>query len=500
MPDLSVGAEIAGYRIEAIAGRGGMGVVYRATDLTLQRPLALKVISDEFAQDVSFRERFRRESRLAASLRHPNVITVFRAGEEEGRLYIAMDYIEGTDLKALIARRGRLEPRLAASVVSQVAEALDAAHAKTLVHRDVKPANVLIAGEHEPYHAYLTDFGLTKHTASRSAMTETGVVVGTLDYMAPEQIEGAPLDARADIYSLGCVCYEALTGQVPYPKESNVAKMYAHTSEPPPSVAATAPDIGADFEAVVCRAMAKDPKQRYLSAGDLGRAARAAAEGVTVAAPERSVAAGEAAPRAPLSTTVPEAGELPPAEMQPPTEAGATRRARVPARASRLGGRWLALGAALLVLGAAAAVLFATGGDGGGPNRLSKDEYQDRVLDASRPFTAQAARTSRLPGHVNTPRNALEAGTRLATFRDAIDRLIATLEDMNPPNDVEDLHARMIVVFKRIRSHIADAGAAADTGNDRVYRSVPAKLDRAFQTLESLAAPFGSRGYQRLSF
>jgi serine/threonine protein kinase len=226
----------------------------------------LRVVWLGLAEDASFRERFKRESKLAASIRHPNVITVFRAGEEDGRLYIAMDHIEGTDLKTLIAKRGRLEPRLAADIVSQVAAALDAAHAKTLVHRDVKPANVLIADEHGCHHAFLIDFGLTKHAASQSAMTGTGVVVGTIDYMAPEQIEGAPLDARTDIYSLGCVLYEALTGEVPYPRDTQLAKMYAHASEPPPSVAAVAPDVAAGFELIVRRAMAKDRDERYLSA------------------------------------------------------------------------------------------------------------------------------------------------------------------------------------------------------------------------------------------
>jgi serine/threonine protein kinase len=185
MLDLPTGSEIAGYRVDRVAGRGGMGVVYRATDLTLERPVALKLISEELARDESFRARFKRESRLAASIRHPNVITVFRAGEEEGLLYITTEFIEGTDLKAMIAERGALEPRLAADITVQVASALDAAHSKGLVHRDVKPANVLIAAENGGWHAYLTDFGLTKSTASQSAMTETGLFVGTIAYAAP---------------------------------------------------------------------------------------------------------------------------------------------------------------------------------------------------------------------------------------------------------------------------------------------------------------------------
>src|SRR5687768_14542200 len=238
---LAAGSELAGYRIEAVAGRGGMGMVYRATDIALDRPVALKLIADEFAGDPSFRERFRRESRLAASIRHPHVVTVFRAGEDDGRLFIAMDFIEGSDLKSLLDERRALEPELAADIVSQVASALDAAHAKAMVHRDVKPANVLLAGEGAALHAYLTDFGLTKLTGSASEMTQTGTFVGTVDYAAPEQLHGLGVDARTDVYSLTCMLYQAITGQVPYPRDSNVAKMYAHAEEPPPSLLAVAP-------------------------------------------------------------------------------------------------------------------------------------------------------------------------------------------------------------------------------------------------------------------
>ena len=301
--ELRAGDEIAGYRIVGLAGRGGMGVVYRATDVALDRPVALKLISDELASDESFRERFRRESRVAASIRHPHVITVFAAGEADGVLYIAMDYIDGTDLRAMLTDHGRLEPRVAALISSQVASALDAAHANTLVHRDVKPANVLIAETPDGPHAYLTDFGLTKNMGSTSGMTETGAVVGTLDYIAPEQIEGAQVDARADVYSLGCMLYETLTGSVPFPRDSSVAKMYAHLNDPAPSATAACADVPAAFEPVLERAMAKRPEDRYPSAGDLGRAALAAVEGSSVAVPERTVAKGAAAPAAPAEST-----------------------------------------------------------------------------------------------------------------------------------------------------------------------------------------------------
>ena len=492
MLDLAAGSELAGYRIEAMAGRGGMGVVYRATDLALERPVALKLISDEFAEDVSFRERFKRESKLAASIRHPNVITVFRAGEEDGRLYIAMDYIEGTDLKALIASHGRLEPRLAADIVSQVAAALDAAHAKTLVHRDVKPANVLIAEEHDSCHAYLTDFGLTKHTASESAMTGTGMVVGTIDYMAPEQIEGVQLDARTDIYSLGCVLYEALAGQVPYPRDSNLAKMYAHVSESPPSVGALAPDIAPEFEVIVKRAMAKDPEERYLSAGDLGEAVLAATEGRSIAVAERSVAAGEAAPRgagaAPATATRAAATEQPPTRAMEPH---APRRRRP-----------VVLGAAgLLAAVVVAAILLVPGSGDEGERGLSRAQYQDRVLDATHPFNAMfVSLDDRLPRDVREPQDGVRAAALLTDLRKTNDRALAALREITPPQDVEDLHRRLINVFQRVRGRIADAGAAAEVSNDRVYRAVPSQLGAEFARLEMLAPEFRSRGYRRLGF
>ena len=276
MPESDVGAEIAGHRLEAIIGRGGMGVVYRARDLHLDRVVALKVIAPEFADEPEFRQRFKRESQQAASIKHPNVISIYRAGEEGDLLFITMDYVEGTDLKTFIGVRGRLDPRLAASVVSQVAAGLEAAHARGLVHRDVKPANVLIDGQEQ---AYLTDFGLTKRAGPGSALTGTGLIVGTTDYLAPEQIQGDKLDARVDVYALGCVLYEALTGFVPYPRESTAATMWAHISDPPPSVLDRAPDVPMEFDIVVRRAMAKEPNQRFISAEAMGRAIDAAARG-----------------------------------------------------------------------------------------------------------------------------------------------------------------------------------------------------------------------------
>ena len=274
-----VGTEFAGHRLEEVIGHGGMGVVYRARDLELDRVVALKVIAPEYAQDRDFRERFKRESQLAASIKHPNVISIFRAGAEGDQLYITMDYVEGSDLHGVIAVRGRLNPQLAADIVAQVADGLDAAHARGLVHRDVKPANVLVEDHRGRQQAYLTDFGLTKLATPASALTKTGLIVGTTDYLAPEQIEGRPIDARVDVYALGCVLYEALTGSVPYPRDNNAAKIWAHMSEPVPSVLESGPGIPPELDAVVSRAMAKDPNHRFLSADEMGRAVIAAAAG-----------------------------------------------------------------------------------------------------------------------------------------------------------------------------------------------------------------------------
>ena len=317
-----VGTEFAGHRLEEVIGHGGMGVVYRARDLELDRVVALKVIAPEYAQDRDFRERFKRESQLAASIKHPNVISIYRAGAEGDQLYITMDYVEGSDLHGVIAVRGRLNPKVAADIVAQVADGLDAAHARGLVHRDVKPANVLVEDHRGRQQAYLTDFGLTKLATPASALTKTGLIVGTTDYLAPEQIEGRPIDARVDVYALGCVLYEALTGSVPYPRDNNAAKIWAHMSEPVPSVLESGPDIPTEFDAVVRRAMAKDPNHRFLSADEMGRAVTAAAAG-------SAAEAGGAAAVAPMTGGAPPGGggSVP---TPPPSQQGkaATRRVK----------------------------------------------------------------------------------------------------------------------------------------------------------------------------
>ncbi|HWK27977.1 MAG TPA: serine/threonine-protein kinase, partial [Solirubrobacter sp.] len=292
MTDVLEGAHIAGCRIEAVAGRGGMGIVYRATQLSLGRPVALKLIAPELAADASFRERFQRESRMAAAIDHPNVIPVYEAGEEDGRLYLVMRWVAGTDLHRLLRESGRLDPLRAAAIVGQVAGALDAAHAAGLIHRDVKPANVLLSGD----HAYLADFGLTR-SAGTDTLTTAGHFLGTVDFMAPEQFHPGPQDARVDVYALGCVLFAALTGRPPFPRETVPATMLAHLHDAPPRPSQVR-GVPHGFDRVLARALAKDPADRYPSAGDFGRAALAAAEGRSVTEEERSVARGAAAPTA----------------------------------------------------------------------------------------------------------------------------------------------------------------------------------------------------------
>jgi Protein kinase domain len=359
VPDFQPGDVFAGHRIDGVAGRGGMGVVYRALQLDLERPVALKLIAPSLAEDPEFRDRFVRESRAAASIDHPNVIPIYYTGEHDGLLYIAMRYVEGSDLRTLVRAEGRLEPERAARIVAQVGAALDAAHARGLVHRDVKPANVLLGAED---HAYLTDFGLTKRLHSAAASTHAGGWVGTLGYVAPEQIRGGRVDARADVYALGCVLFHALSGAPPYQRERDEGTLWAHLNDPPPSVASIA-EVPEAFDEVLRRAMAKDPADRYPSAGDLGRAALLAAGAPATIRPERTVAVGAAAPGGDEETVV--SADQSPTRMatrrqQPPPPATAP-----PRTAGRPRSAWLLALLPVVALVVAGIVLLGGGGDDG---------------------------------------------------------------------------------------------------------------------------------------
>jgi CHASE2 domain-containing sensor protein len=263
-------AIIAGYRIQEAIAHGGMGVVYRATQLDLDRPVALKLIAAERAQDPVFRTRFKLESRLAASIEHVNVIPVYEAGEDDGLLFIAMRLVEGTDLAQLLDEVGALEPTRAARLVGQLASALDAAHQHGLVHRDVKPANALLTLD-EPEHLYLTDFGVAKHIGG-AGMTTEAQWVGTIDYLAPEQIRGEAVGPSADIYALAGVLHSCLTGQIPFPRDNDAAKLWAHINAPPPIPSRLRPSLPTALDDVIARGMAKDPAERYAAAGQLAQA------------------------------------------------------------------------------------------------------------------------------------------------------------------------------------------------------------------------------------
>ncbi|WP_282204453.1 serine/threonine-protein kinase [Kitasatospora fiedleri] len=322
------GRTLAGYRLEHVLGRGGMAVVYRAEDLRLGRTVAVKLLAPELARNENFRQRFVRESHVAASLDHPNIVPVYDAGEAEGVLYLAMRYVRGRDLRALLDRQGPLTAAQTVRIAVQVASALDAAHAHDLVHRDVKPGNVLIAegtDPDRPEHAYLTDFGLTKKSLSLTGLTSVGQFVGTLDYVAPEQISGKPVDGRCDVYSLGCVVFEMLTGGPPYRRDDDLALLWAHLNDPPPDVRERRADLPAEVGAVLERAMAKRPDARYGSCLEFVAALRAATDPRSAPRPASREAPRGARPAAPR--VVPEA--VPPAV--PSVVPGADRPPRPPA-------------------------------------------------------------------------------------------------------------------------------------------------------------------------
>jgi hypothetical protein len=391
MPRIEVGDTFGGYVIEAVVGRGGMGVVYRAEQPQLGRQVAIKVIAPEHASNPVFQERFRRESRLAASIEHPNAIPIYEAGvADDDTMYLVMRYVDGIDLSTLISRDGPLDPSRAGKIVDGVAGALDEAHAAGLVHRDVKPGNVLIASSRGRERAMLTDFGLTKLATEQDGVTATGNWVGTIDYASPEQIRGRKLDARSDVYALGCVMYCALTGHVPFERETDVAKLYAHANDEPQPPSAHRPGVPPEIDQAVMRALAKDPEDRFPSAGDFGRATLAAMTGVAVIEPERTVATGEAAPGSdeiavpptrdatpPQAPTVgvpppePPSAEPPTAAVPPPepdaAPVGETAQLRKPEK-RRINPLLVLAAVAVLVVGGAFAtgIIGGSGEEGGG--------------------------------------------------------------------------------------------------------------------------------------
>ena len=257
---LARGSTFAGYEIETVVGVGGIGILYRARQLRLDRPVALKLVEPETASDPVVRERLRREARSVAALDHPNVVPLYEAGEEDGTVFIATRWVEGTELGALIDRDGPMDAMRAARTAAQIAAALEVAHEKDLVHRDVKPSNVILTPED---HVYLTDFALVKRAGTAAGLTAVDQMLGTVDYVAPEAIEGGVTDARGDMYSLGCVLYEMLAGEAPFAGEKGgMAKMWAHVNADPPRLRERRADVPEALEEVVRLAMAKEPEKR----------------------------------------------------------------------------------------------------------------------------------------------------------------------------------------------------------------------------------------------
>jgi ABC-type transport system substrate-binding protein/tRNA A-37 threonylcarbamoyl transferase component Bud32/streptogramin lyase len=282
MHEIASGSVVGGFRVVSLIGEGAMGKVYLAEGVEVQHRVALKLLSPELANDERFRRRFLRESQLAASLDHPHIVRTLAAGEDDGLLYLAMAYVEGSDLRELLRNEGKLEPERALHLVSQAADALDAAHAAGLVHRDVKPANILVTEAREGEHVYVCDFGLARHVSSVSSLTSERGFIGTVDYVSPEQIEGGPVDDRADVYSLGCVLFECIAGVRPFDRESELAVIFAHLNTSPPLLTDLRPELPEVFNVVFATALAKAPGDRFPTCGDLVGAGRAALRGEAV--------------------------------------------------------------------------------------------------------------------------------------------------------------------------------------------------------------------------
>jgi hypothetical protein len=282
-PRIDTDTVIAGFRVQSLLGAGAMGSVYLAEDTRTGEQVALKVMTPALADDERFRQRFMRESALAAGLVHPHVVRTVASGEADGVLYLAMAYVEGSDLRAILRREGQLEPERALRLAEEVAGALDAAHAAGLVHRDVKPGNILVAQGAGGEHAYVCDFGLARHVSSVSSLTGERGFVGTIDYVPPEQIAGGTIDSRTDVYSLGCVVFECLAGTRPFERDSELSVVFAHLNEPPPKISEIRPDLPQAFDGVFATALAKAPDDRYGTCGRLVEAARAAARGKALA-------------------------------------------------------------------------------------------------------------------------------------------------------------------------------------------------------------------------
>lgn len=500
--ELSAGDEFAGYRVERRLGRGGMGILYLAIEPGLDRRVALKLIAPEAAEEV-FAKRFAEESRIAASIEHPNVVPIYAAGEEGGVPFIAMRYVSGSDLSRRIADEGRLEPQRAAALIAQVADGLDAIHAAGLVHRDVKPANVLLSGEEGSEHAYITDFGVARNVATESGLTQTGRFVGTLDYVAPEQISGDAVDARVDVYALGCLLFKLLTGEVPFPREGEAARLYAHLNDPPPAPSLYAPGVAMALDDVVARAISKQPEDRYPSAGDLGRAALAAVSGAPVGVSERTVATGAAATR---EVEAPPSGATAATRSPAPTEA--TDRLGPGTRSGEGRRRLLVLGAVAAAATIAAAVIATAGGGGGGGNggeataiATQSQAPKEKAKPEPRPLSesqliAQADRvcteSKERYEEVRNPDGEFAADVLYAEELVRIARpRIRGLRRLKPPPGLAGLYGEYVEAQERVLETDKDAVAAAKRGDDAGVEAARAQRDSGDDLRERLAREIG---------
>ena len=314
---LTEGQQLADFQIISVLGTGGMGVVYKATQRSLGRIVALKVIRDEIGNTSEYHDRFLREARLAASVDHPNVVSVYDVGEDDGHLWLAMQWIDGHDLRSLIESFGPRMPDRAVAITAQLGSALDAVHAAGLIHRDVKPANVLIRDVDSKDHAYLTDFGVAKPPDhGKDQLTRTGSVVGTTGYLAPEQIRGSEPGPRSDLYALGCVFFEMLTGTPPFTGENELAVRWAHANDPRPTISAVRPDLGTRYDAFIARTLAVDPRDRFKSGRELSEALQSAHADAATAVlapgvPHTPTAVGPPTPLPPAPTPVPQGPAYP---------------------------------------------------------------------------------------------------------------------------------------------------------------------------------------------
>jgi len=399
---LQSGEIVGGYRIESLLGRGGMAAVYLAEDTRLKRKVALKVLSPELAEDETFRRRFVDESERLASVDHPNIIPVYEAGQDGDHLFIAMRLVETTDLKQLVDRGGPLAPERAVALVTQVAGALDAAHAKGMVHRDVKPANVLVAMGSGGDHAYLSDFGLTKRTEETSGLTKTGYFMGTIDYIAPEQISGKGVDGRTDQYALACVLFQCLTGHPPYPRDDDAAVLFSHLSEPVPKVTETRHELPTAIDDVIAKGMAKEKDERYPDCLGLARAAREALLGDGASrTPKPEPTRIAAAPLAPTAIAAP-VTEAPVVPAAPATEPSAGE-PEPPGGGRRRVAVGIGAGVLVLVLIIGGIALLSggdSGGGGGGGGSGTGGEITVVSLDPSNGSTLNTLRDGAFSEHL----------------------------------------------------------------------------------------------------